>query len=74
MRCSCCNRNLSDYESTRKSKSTGDYLDMCNKCFGTVSDDFDTIVNPDMSELDEEDDSYQEIKAEWDDFDDRYEN
>ena len=74
MRCSCCNRNLSDYESTRKSKSTGDYLDMCNKCFGTVSDDFDIIVNPDMSELDEEDDSYQEIKAEWDDFDDRYEN
>jgi hypothetical protein len=32
MRCSCCNRNLSDYESTLRSATTGDYLDTCKKC------------------------------------------
>ena len=33
MRCCCCDKLLSDYESTRKDVSTGIYLDMCNKCF-----------------------------------------
>ena len=32
MRCCCCNRNLSDFESTLKSAKTGQYLDMCKKC------------------------------------------
>lgn len=33
MRCSCCNRILSDYESTRRHAVTGEFLDICNKCF-----------------------------------------
>ena len=32
MRCCCCDVNLTEFESTRKSAVTGDYLDMCNKC------------------------------------------
>ena len=32
MRCVCCNRNLNDWESTLKSATTGQYLDMCRKC------------------------------------------
>ena len=32
MRCYCCDKNLSDYESTLRSKSTGEYLDTCLKC------------------------------------------
>ncbi len=32
MRCCCCNALLSDYEATRRSNATGDFLDMCNKC------------------------------------------
>lgn len=32
IRCYCCNRNLSDYESTLRSATTGDFLDTCNKC------------------------------------------
>lgn len=32
MRCYCCDANLSDYESTLKSATTGQYLDMCRKC------------------------------------------
>jgi hypothetical protein len=34
MRCVACNKALSDFESTRKSAATGDYLDLCNHCFG----------------------------------------
>lgn len=37
MRCLCCNKNLNDYESTRKHALTGAYLDMCNSCFSEVS-------------------------------------
>ena len=32
MRCFCCNRVLNDFEATRKSATTGEYLDTCNKC------------------------------------------
>lgn len=31
-RCVCCNKNLSDFEATRRSASTGEFLDMCNNC------------------------------------------
>ena len=43
MRCVCCNKNLSDKESTRKGVTTGDYLDMCDGCFVTVADEFPYI-------------------------------
>ena len=46
MRCVCCNANLNDYESTRKSKVSGDYLDMCNRCF-----DFTDIDAEDRDDL-----------------------
>ena len=39
MRCYCCDKNLSDFESTRKSATTGEFLDMCNKCYSTIKDD-----------------------------------
>jgi len=32
MRCAACNDLLTDYEATRKSLVTGDYLDLCTKC------------------------------------------
>ena len=32
MRCVCCNKELSDFEATRKD-TRGIYLDMCNTCF-----------------------------------------
>lgn len=37
IRCTCCNKNLNDYEATRKHALTGAYLDMCNLCFSEVS-------------------------------------
>ena len=50
MRCCACNRLLNDFESTRKSKTTGEYLDLCNKCFGTVQQDLATDIRSDLPE------------------------
>ena len=43
MRCYACDKKLSDYESTRKSKTTGEYLDLCDNCFYEVSDVFEDV-------------------------------
>jgi hypothetical protein len=32
MRCSCCNKNLSDYEATLRIVSTNSFADTCLKC------------------------------------------
>jgi len=40
MRCYCCNAPLNDYEATRKSSTTGQYLDMCTSCYKEVEDVF----------------------------------
>jgi hypothetical protein len=32
MRCCCCDRNLSDFESTLRHAITGEFLDTCNRC------------------------------------------
>ncbi len=39
MRCVACNKNLNDFESTRKSIVSGEYLDLCNTCFHQVEQD-----------------------------------
>lgn len=54
MRCYCCNKILSDFEATRKSVHTNEYLDMCNKCYATVSDDLLTYERTDLYDEDED--------------------
>lgn len=48
MRCYCCNSLLSDFESTRRSATTGDFLDMCNDCYYTIKDDVDVYERSDL--------------------------
>ena len=43
MRCVACDRNLSDFESTHKSHDTGEYVDLCNKCYNEIQSDIDNI-------------------------------
>jgi len=50
MRCLSCNKNLSDFESTRKFASTGEFLDLCNRCYSDIQDDVDTLIRPDLQE------------------------
>ena len=48
MRCVACNKNLNDFESTRKSAVTGEYLDLCNTCFHQVERDIPTKERDDL--------------------------
>ena len=65
MRCIACNKNLSDFESTRKSAESGEYLDMCNDCFFYTEDDIATIDRDDLrSESDTMMES-QEYEQDW---------
>jgi hypothetical protein len=42
-RCYACDCELSDWEATRKSKVTGEYLDLCDTCFSEVADVFISV-------------------------------
>lgn len=72
MRCSCCNKNLSDYESTLRHPVTNEFLDTCNKCL------VDTGIKPveqafsDPLQFDVDDDPYEsEIEyIQYEDFND----
>lgn len=36
MRCIACDRLLNDFEATRKSDITKEFLDLCNGCLSTI--------------------------------------
>ena len=60
MRCCCCNKALSDYEATRKSVQTGDFLDMCNKCYGSISGEVLALERTDLRH-DEDDEEFHDV-------------
>lgn len=71
MHCSCCDRLLNDYESTRKSRTTGEYLDVCNKCYTSIASDVPSMSRENLEPNDIPDD---EIEFEVDDdFDSNFE-
>ena len=56
MRCRSCNKILNDYESTRKSAVTGEYIDLCNHCYSTIKDQ---VYSKERVDLLTESDSYE---------------
>lgn len=50
MRCEACDNALSDREATRKSKKTGDFLELCDHCYEPIKQDVPTVENPLASE------------------------
>lgn len=38
MRCECCNKLLSTREATRRFHGSGEFVDMCDECLETISD------------------------------------
>jgi hypothetical protein len=48
MRCLACNKALNDFEATRKSSTTGEYVDLCNHCFHNVEQDIESVVREDL--------------------------
>lgn len=60
MRCIACDKNLNDFESTRKDLYGG-YLDMCNQCYGEIKDEVLSIERQDLSVTEEiADDDFDE--------------
>ena len=55
MRCIACNKNLNDFESTRKSLLTDEYLDMCNSCYHIIEKD---TPSKEREDLRSDEDSY----------------
>jgi uncharacterized protein YbaR (Trm112 family) len=53
MRCLACDCNLTDFESTRKSATTGLYVDLCNRCFYTIEEDFPSLIREDLQTPDD---------------------
>lgn len=67
MRCVACDKNLNDFESTRKDIH-GNYLDMCNQCYGEIKNDVLSIERDDLSmteELSDADTSSPLVFDEW---------
>ncbi len=55
MRCLSCDVILSDFEATRKYSKSGEFVDLCNKCFSTIEDDVEVVENYDLLEQEEVD-------------------
>ena len=51
MRCRACNEELSDFEATRRSINTWDYIELCNPCFRAISSDVASINRHDLMTL-----------------------
>ena len=51
MRCKACDAELSDFEATRKSINTWDYIELCNACFSGISGTVPTISRHDLMSL-----------------------
>jgi len=70
MRCRACNKNLNDFESTRKSES-GEYIDLCNHCYREVQSDILAEERQDLQdgndEWFDEDDGWIELDFDLDD-------
>jgi len=49
MRCEACDEPLSDYESTRRSVVTMEYINLCNECVkGIGAENLLTLDRPDL--------------------------
>lgn len=51
MRCLACNVLLTDFEATRKSFDTDEFIDLCNHCFSFIKNDVIVVERDDLDEL-----------------------
>lgn len=50
MKCLSCDTILTDIEATRKFEKSGTFVDLCNYCFSTISDEVEVIEDGTLSE------------------------
>lgn len=71
MRCKICNSLLTEYEISRKDPSTGEFLDTCGDCIGSIREalqDFDDT--PYRYDILHDDNEFEENDAEGVDIED----
>ena len=51
MRCQACDRLLTDFESTRKSATYNEFLDLCNDCYKTIHDEVKAVERHDLMSI-----------------------
>ena len=56
MRCLSCGTILQDHETRRRGSVTGEYIEMCDHCFGTISAEVADVEDLGISVLPDEED------------------
>ena len=56
MKCLACDKILSDFESTRRSLISGEFMDLCNTCYTNIEDDVPALSKEELSILSKLDD------------------
>ena len=51
MRCIACDKLLSEFECTRRSIQTGEFMDLCNKCYSNIEDDVPALSREELGTL-----------------------
>jgi hypothetical protein len=69
VRCLACNKALNDFEATRKSATSGEFVDLCNHCFHNVEQDLETVVREDLRDEESYDEDIELDDLEGDIFD-----
>jgi hypothetical protein len=69
VRCLACNKALNDFEATRKSATSGEFVDLCNHCFHNVEQDLETVVREDLRDEESYDEDIELDNLEGDIFD-----
>jgi hypothetical protein len=57
MRCKACDVLLTDYEATRKSAESMEFIDLCNRCYSYIVDEVDTIDREDLRDIADEEET-----------------
>lgn len=60
MRCKACDKVLTEYEMTRKSKKTKEYIDLCNNCYKYIQTDVQVVDKPELLTLNDVIDLFDE--------------
>jgi len=53
MRCQACDKLLTDFESTRKSTTCDEFLDLCNDCYGTIRNEVKAMERHDLMSIED---------------------
>tara|TARA_R100001530_G_scaffold134678_2_gene110037 strand:- start:380 stop:562 length:183 start_codon:yes stop_codon:yes gene_type:complete len=51
MKCLACDKVLSEFESTRRSLMSGEFMDLCNRCYSNIEEDAPALTRSDLGSL-----------------------